>query len=42
MRRGTTPVNNFDVTLDLTTATEIFITYEQNEKSNQRNNNNAG
>ena len=29
MRRGSTPVNTFDVDIDLTEAT-VFVTYEQN------------
>lgn len=33
MIRGTTPTNIFNVDVDLTTATAIFITYNQNGKT---------
>lgn len=29
MRKGTTPIHHFTVDLDLTTATEIYLTYKQ-------------
>lgn len=29
MRRGTTPTHRFGVDLDLTNATEVYLTYEQ-------------
>ena len=31
MRRGTTPTHTFTVDLDLTTAQEIYLTYEQEQ-----------
>ena len=33
MIRGTTPTNIFNVDVDLTTATAIYITYNQNGKT---------
>lgn len=32
MFRGTTPTNVFNVDIDLTTATEMYISYEQNKQ----------
>lgn len=31
MFRGTTPTNTFNVDIDLTSATELYISYEQND-----------
>lgn len=33
MRRGTTPTHIFKTKVDLTEATEMFITYEQDDKT---------